>query len=792
MSDYGHEQTDKELQRIEKLIAKEYAQAAKEVEAKMKKHFAEFDEKDKMFKKKLDAGDITQQQYNNWRMGQMAIGDRWKAVRDSMAQTLVNADVEAAKIIQGNSIKAYVDNMNYGTYEVETGSKINTGFVLYDAKTVENLLKEDPGIIPMPKPSIPKDEIWNRQKLTSAVTQGILQGESVSKIAERLAGVAAMDENAALRNARTYTTAAENKGRLDSYERAEKLGIKTNKKWIATLDEKTRMEHRHLDNMSVPYNEPFEVDGYTIEFPGDPNAEPEMFYNCRCTLVADIVGQNYNDERKDDKLDGMTYEEWKHAKDKQKTEEQVPDKLTKADIDKMIPTDIREKLDKLEEKYFDAKSEHYIAINKDGEQIFDSGKGGSRKVSVPKSVDEQMEGGFSYHNHTAEATFSVEDIRNYEKYGEHGFITDTAGNEHILYNLNPISKYEEVEKAARNDDDAKYAELMPFSTAAGKEYKQYDDQYWQDRREYSKELIANEPDSNKRIELLNEWGKDHPTPDEHMQAWLEENSQKYGFVYVKTSMNEETAEAEKAPEPKAEKTQAKEEPKEWIMHAEFTPAETVEEAEKYAKDNFIQGGFSITGKNMSYNGLELDMANAINERLNDIYSNFKVDKLASIETYGPKNKKFYEQHKDAPMSMSNFGNFMLNKEMVKNEKAVDKYIKEGNEAFEYVISNIDKLTGAKRELAEIYKEAGRSLVSENAADFATHEIGHRISYMKEVNEEMARIQKETDWKDYARNISGYANHSFGEYCAESFDAYYKGETDNLQPEMVAVFESLRR
>lgn len=326
MSDYGHEQTDKELQRIEKLIAKEYAQAAKEVEARMKKHFAEFDEKDKMFKKKLDAGDITQQQYNNWRMGQMAIGDRWKAVRDSMAQTLVNADVEAAKIIQGNSIKAYVDNMNYGTYEVETGSKINTGFVLYDAKTVENLLKEDPGIIPMPKPSIPKDEIWNRQKLTSAVTQGILQGESVSKIAERLAGVAAMDENAALRNARTYTTAAENKGRLDSYERAEKLGIKTNKKWIATLDERTRMEHRHLDNMSVPYNEPFKVDVYTIEFPGDPNAEPEMFYNCRCTLVADIVGQNYNDERKDDKLDGMTYEEWKHAKDKQKPEEKKEEK----------------------------------------------------------------------------------------------------------------------------------------------------------------------------------------------------------------------------------------------------------------------------------------------------------------------------------------------------------------------------------------------------------------------------------------------------------------------------------
>jgi SPP1 gp7 family putative phage head morphogenesis protein len=238
-----------------------------------------------------------------------------------MVNTLVNTDKAAATIIQGNSIKAYGDNMNYGTYEIEHDSKINTGFTLYDENTVKNLLKEDPKIIPMPKVDIPKDELWNRQHLTSAVTQGILQGESIPKIADRLQNVAFMGRNSAIRNARTYTTAAENKGRIDSYERAEKLGIQTNKKWIATLDDRTRAEHRHLDGMSVSPDEDFKVDGYTISFPGDPSAEPEMFYNCRCTLVADIVGYPYNDERKDDKLGDMSYEEWKHAKDKESKEE---------------------------------------------------------------------------------------------------------------------------------------------------------------------------------------------------------------------------------------------------------------------------------------------------------------------------------------------------------------------------------------------------------------------------------------------------------------------------------------
>lgn len=314
MSDLGHEQTDKELKKIEDLISKEYAQAARELEEKMKKHFADFDRKDAEMKAKVDSGEITKTQYQNWRVGQIATGDRWREVRDSMVDTLVNKDKAAAAIIQGNNIKAYGDNMNYGTYEIEHGSEINTGFSLYDVNTVKNLMKEDPKIIPMPKVDIPKDELWNRQKLTSAVMQGILQGESMAGIAHRLSSVAAMGANAAIRNARTYTTAAENKGRLDSYERAEKLGIKTNKKWIATLDDRTRMEHRHLDNMVVAYDADFEVDGYTISYPGDPSAEPEMIYNCRCTLVADIPGINYNDERNDSKLGDMTYEEWKNAK----------------------------------------------------------------------------------------------------------------------------------------------------------------------------------------------------------------------------------------------------------------------------------------------------------------------------------------------------------------------------------------------------------------------------------------------------------------------------------------------
>lgn len=319
-SDYGHEQTDKLLKELEKRIDKEYIQAAKEVQEKFYAHMKEFERKDAKMQEKLDAGKITETEYQNWRTNQMLTGQRMNALYESLAKDLVNADQIAAGMINDSLPDVYALNMNYSTYKIEHTTEIDTNFTLYDRKTVENLMKDNPRIIPQLTPKqkakIAKDELWNRQHLVSAVAQGILQGEGIPDIAKRLQTVAAMDDNAATRNARTYITAAQNKGRIDSYERAEKLGIKTNKKWIATLDDRTRVEHRHLDGVSIPYSDVFKMDGYEIEYPGDPSAEPEMIYNCRCTLVDDIKDWPYNDERNDEKLGDMTYEEWKHAKDK--------------------------------------------------------------------------------------------------------------------------------------------------------------------------------------------------------------------------------------------------------------------------------------------------------------------------------------------------------------------------------------------------------------------------------------------------------------------------------------------
>lgn len=320
--DYGHKWTDNELKKLEKRISKEYAQAAKEVQAKLDDYLRRFEVKDKIKRQALKDGKITQEEYNHWRTGQIMIGKRWAEMQNTLAQDIHKTNEKVASMTREFSYDAYALNHNYGTFEVEKGSLIDTSYTLYDRSTVERLVRDDPQLLPPPGKRVSKriregkDVLWNKQVIQSVMTQSILQGEPIPKIATRLAeAVGDTNRKAAIRNARTMTTGAENAGRVDSYKRAESMGIKMQQEWIATLDGRTRHEHRLLDGQRRAVGELFQVDGYTIRFPGDPTAEPFLVYNCRCTLIGVVKGTDLDKLRSDEfernsKLGDMSYNEW--------------------------------------------------------------------------------------------------------------------------------------------------------------------------------------------------------------------------------------------------------------------------------------------------------------------------------------------------------------------------------------------------------------------------------------------------------------------------------------------------
>ncbi len=55
------------------------------------------------------------------------------------------------------------------------------------------------------------------------------------------------------------------------------------KRWLATSDSRTRIDHRNAHNDEVPFDQPFIVGGEKLQHPGDRSASLEQTANCRCS-----------------------------------------------------------------------------------------------------------------------------------------------------------------------------------------------------------------------------------------------------------------------------------------------------------------------------------------------------------------------------------------------------------------------------------------------------------------------------------------------------------------------------
>lgn len=309
----ARQETDSLLEDLEKRIAKEYEQAAKEMGEKADKYFKSFTERDAKKKALVESGELKEKEYIRWRRGAMAHGKRYEDMIADLTNTAVNADKAAMDIVNGFLQETFRINANYGAYEVERASGIDTNFTLYNKDAVADLIKNQPDLLPKPSVDIPLDKRWNRQHLNSAITQGILQGDSIDHIAKRLRSVPDMDRRAAIRNARTMTTAAENAGSMHSYKRAEEMGIKGKKMWMATHDSRTRESHAMMDGETRDLDEAF---SNGLQEPGDMSVDmPEEVYNCRCRVVYvsshSQFAKHYDEKSQNVKIDGKSYATWK-------------------------------------------------------------------------------------------------------------------------------------------------------------------------------------------------------------------------------------------------------------------------------------------------------------------------------------------------------------------------------------------------------------------------------------------------------------------------------------------------
>lgn len=118
-----------------------------------------------------------------------------------------------------------------------------------------------------------------------------------------------MDANAAIRNARTAMTSAENLGRSESADDLKDNGIPIEEVWSCTYDNRTRDSHVELDGTVRDEDGYFGADflATPLRYPADPLGDPEEIYNCRCRMNIVLVGIQHKDNDSSYRQDAENY-----------------------------------------------------------------------------------------------------------------------------------------------------------------------------------------------------------------------------------------------------------------------------------------------------------------------------------------------------------------------------------------------------------------------------------------------------------------------------------------------------
>jgi len=244
----------------------------------------------------------------------MAKYDRLTKLEKLIASRINVLRQQSQKITRAAIMDEFERNYYYTGFATEKALQVKTGWTVLSDETVKAaVLNPMDRLTWTSRNSEAHNQMMRRlrQTLTTALIQGYgfrtLTGE-VKRITERTAYQAA-------RIIRTESHRAQSAGRLAgmgrSFDVAERVGIKARKKWISTLDGRTRHNHGEADGMLADEEGIFTLpNGVTGQAPGLTGVAAEDIH-CRCGVIMyfEDIPQNLR-RAGDEVIPYETYGEW--------------------------------------------------------------------------------------------------------------------------------------------------------------------------------------------------------------------------------------------------------------------------------------------------------------------------------------------------------------------------------------------------------------------------------------------------------------------------------------------------
>ena len=124
-------------------------------------------------------------------------------------------------------------------------------------------------------------------RVRRAVSQGLIRGQSMRGMMIGVREALEASNSDAMRIARTEAHRAREQGHLAVTQRAEDIGVRLTRVWVASLDDRTRSSHAHMDGAE---EKDWRLGGIKPAYPGDPALPAEESINCRCTTYDKVEG----------------------------------------------------------------------------------------------------------------------------------------------------------------------------------------------------------------------------------------------------------------------------------------------------------------------------------------------------------------------------------------------------------------------------------------------------------------------------------------------------------------------
>lgn len=242
--------------------------------------------------------------------------DRLKSLQEQINIILDNIYGVNESIIVNHAKESYSLAYNGLFYQLEVEEGIILDFTMIDNDYVKKAIQMPIEGLRLSERLYDKHLNNLKLKVKGAITKGLIDGSGYINIAKDISDIGAADFKQAFTIAVTEGGRLKSLGREDSNKEAAKRGVDLQKRWLSTLDKKTRHSHQKLDGQTIPIDGEFEINGRKAP-------QPRLFgiakedIRCRCDTITIVEGIDPS-LRRDNETGEVTnfknYAEWKQDK----------------------------------------------------------------------------------------------------------------------------------------------------------------------------------------------------------------------------------------------------------------------------------------------------------------------------------------------------------------------------------------------------------------------------------------------------------------------------------------------